>query len=298
MNLNHLRHFYTVVKQGSFSSASEVLFVSQPAVSKSVSELENFFGVTLLNRSTKGRKMRLTHEGRRLYEYARSLFAIERSAIADMQALKALQEGTLRLGTTPTIANYWLAPYIKDFKQLYPKVTLSIQVASTPDISNALIDYEIDLGLIEGGNIPDPLLKTSHWRDEELMFITANNSGQQSRKITRSVLNQSVWLLREQNSMTRNMVDRILNQNQISPQRIIEIGSNEAIARHVAAGLGVSLLPRATVADLIELKQVSEINLNGARGLQRSLLILDHPDENMHSFTAKAFLALLFRAQG
>ena len=95
--------------------------------------------------------------------------------------------------------------------------------------------------------------------------------------------------------MTRNVVDRLLTQNQITPTQIIEIGSNEAIAKHVAAGLGISLLPYATVADLIELHQVSQITLKGAKALQRPLLILDHPDDNLHSFTARTFLALLTR---
>ncbi|HEC58965.1 hypothetical protein LCGC14_0655560 [marine sediment metagenome] len=292
MNLNHLRHFYFVAKEGSFSLASETLCVSQPAVSKSVRELEKYFEVSLLSRSTKRRNMRLTHEGRRLFEYARSLFAIERTAIDDMQALRELHDGVLRLGATPTVANYWLAPYINNFKTLYPNVLLSVQVASTPVISEALIDYEIDLGIIEGGEVSSTLINTMHWFDEEMLFITAY-TGHKSSAMIRSELEQSVWLLREQGAMTRDVVERILADNQIKPQKIIEIGSNEAIAKHVEAGLGLSLLPKATVADLIQLNTLSEIKLKAAKNMRRPLLILNHPEDNLQSFAASAFQVIL-----
>lgn len=294
MNLNHLRHFYFVAKEGSFSSASQKLFVSQPAVSKSVSELEKFFGVSLLSRSTKGRNMRLTPEGRRLFEYARSLFAIERTATDDMQALKQLHDGVLRLGTTATIANYWLAPYIKHFKSLYPNILLSVQVASATVIGDALIDYEIDLGIIEGEEPSSPLIKTVQWFDEDMAFITAY-TGDKSTIMTRSEQQKSVWLLREHGSMTRDLVERILSDNQIKPHKIIEIGSNEAIARHVAAGLGLSLLPKATVADLIQLNALTEIKLKNAKNMHRPLRILNHPDDNLQSFAASAFQAFLLQ---
>ena len=115
MNLHSLRVFYTVAKLGSFSGAAEALFISQPAVSKALKEQEHQLNIQLIERASKGRKLTLSEGGQALYDHARSIFAIEKAAIEDIKSRTGLKRGTLVIGTSTTIASYWLPPYLAKF---------------------------------------------------------------------------------------------------------------------------------------------------------------------------------------
>lgn len=296
INLHLLRIFFTVAEQRSFSRAAGVLFISQPAVSKAVRELENQLGLPLIERgpggTKSGRGMRLTESGHAMFEHARGIFALERAALEDVRARVGLKRGQLIIGASTTIAGYWLPDYAAQFLHAHPSTHLEVRVGNTQEISEQLIDCNIDVALVEG-TVSDERIVATHWRDDELRIIACPDSAlARKRKPGIEQLNAQTWLLRETGSGTREFSERMMEQHGIQPQRIIELGSNESILRSAAAGLGIAMVPAQTARELYALKEIKSVNYPHAEALLRPLFLLTLLDRP-HSPLAQAFCNML-----
>ncbi len=290
MNLHALRIFYTVATLNSFSKAADALCISQPGISKALKELEYQLDTTLINRAAKGRKLTLTAAGETLFEHAKSIFAIEKSALDDIKARIGLKKGTLVLGTSTTIANYWLPPYLAQFCRQYPDIAVEVQVANTAQIEQALLDCSIDLALVEGSTYQQGIQSTV-WQHDTLRVVMA--SADRVDGHWKHWLSQQVWLVREPGSGTLEMTEKWLAQHQIQPLKRIQLGSNEAIAHAVAQAVGVALLPQVVTADLLTLGRVQAVSLPDATNLARPLYQLQFK-QRPSSHAAQAFKTLLF----
>jgi LysR family transcriptional regulator, transcriptional activator of the cysJI operon len=298
MNLHLLRIFAAVAEHRSFSRAAAALFISQPAVSKAVRQLEHQLDLPLMDRSTGrargARGVRLTESGQALFEHARGIFALERAATEEVRARVGLKRGRLSIGASTTIAGYWLPPYIAQFARQVPGTELQIRVGNTQAVGAALIGCEIDLALVEG-QLNDARIVAAHWRDDELQIIAPRDATlARRRKPTLEELNAQAWLLREPGSGTREVTDRVMRAQRIEPERTIEFGSNEGIARAVAAGMGVAMLPARVVRELVRMGEVKALTVShsAASALVRPLYLLQLRDRP-HSPLAREFCALL-----
>ncbi|WP_416307002.1 LysR family transcriptional regulator [Neptunicella sp. SCSIO 80796] len=291
LNLHHLRVFHTVVNCGSFSVAAEQLFISQPAVSKAVKELETQHGLALIDRGSRGKKLQLTDGGNMLFEHAHSIFSLEQAALNDIHARTGLKSGTLIVGTSTTIAAYWLAPFLAKFSQQCPEINLEVQVANTQSISQALIDCSIDIALVEG-KVDEPRIEAIHWQSDPLVVVA--NPAINSDKLSTDDLNRLTWLVREPGSGTLETTLTLLANHQIVPQRTIQLGSNEAIAHAVVQGMGLAMLPYAVVDNLIELKRLTKLLLPSQSQLSRPLTFLKYRDRPA-SPAARHFTECLFQ---
>lgn len=268
MNLNALRVFYTVAKLQSFSGAAETLFISQPAVSKALKELEHQLSLKLIERATKGRKLALTEGGVALYEHARNIFAIEKTAIDDIKSRTGLKRGTIVIGTSTTIASYWLPPYLARFCSAYPNIKVEVKVENTEKIEHALLECSIDLALVEGTPTEKKIVPT-HWQDD-LMSVVTPPHFKPSPNLN-EWLNQQFWLLREPGSGTREMSVKMLEKQGIKVSNSMQLGSNEAIARSVAQGMGIAILPNVVTEDLVQLKKLKRLSQVKGEMLSRPL---------------------------
>lgn len=293
LNLHLLRIFYTVVETQSFSKAAETLFISQPAVSKAVRELERQLDLALIERGARPmRGVQLTEAGRVLHEHARSIFALERVALEDVRARVGLQSGSLTIGASTTVGGFWLPRYLAAFMRRFPQVPPDLRIGNTHTISQALLDCHLDLAVVEG-SVEDPRIEATHWYDDALLLVAATKSDLVARRrLTSADLSASVWLLREPGSGTREVADRFLREHGVTPRHSVEIGSNAAIARVVAEGVGIALLPAMMVADLIALKRVMRVPYRKDENLSRPLFMLQLRDRPL-SPAATAFRALL-----
>ena len=297
MNLHLLRIFSAVAEHRSFSRAAAALFISQPAVSKAVRQLEHQLDLPLIERSIVGapglKGVRLTESGQALFEHARGIFALERAATEEVRARVGMKRGRLLVGASTTIAGYWLPPYAAEFARRFPAAQLHIRVGNTRMVSDAVIGCEIDLALVEG-QVSDPRIAISHWRDDELQIV-AHPHAARRRKHTREELSAQIWLLREPGSGTREVTDLMLRAERILPERTIEFGSNEGIARAVAAGLGIAMLPAQVVRELTHIGELRPLTLRTASpALTRPLLLLQLK-ERPASPLVRAFCELLGR---
>ena len=295
MNLHLLRVFLTVVEQQSFSRAAGVLCVSQSAVSKGVRELEHQLDLPLIQRggtAKGGRGVALTDSGQALYEHARGIFAMERAAIEDVRNRVGLRSGRLRVGASTTIAGYWLPACIAGFGQRWPDVEFALRVGNTGEIGRAIIDGDVDVGFVEGA-LDDPRLDATHWQDEALQLVAASDAALGgARAVEPAELVRQTWLLRETGSGTRQVTQAFLQARGIHARRIVEIGSNEAIARAVAAGAGVAILPAVVVADLVAIGRVRALATGPGATLMRPLFQLELRNRP-RSPGLQAFLQLL-----
>ena len=296
LNLHLLRVFVTVVEQQGFSRAAETMFITQSAVSKAVRELEHQLDLPLIDRAPGGargmRGVRLTEGGQALYEHARGIFAMERIALEDIRERVGLRKGELRIGASTTVAGYWLPVHVAGYARRHPDIRTQVMVANTAQIAQAIIDCTVDAAFVEGP-VDDPRIDRRVWREEALVVIAPDDlAGSGSRLASAASLSEQTWLLREEGSGTRRVAERLLQAHGITPKHQVEIGSNEAIARAVAAGVGVAILPSVVVEDLIAMRRVRTLSLDGQAALSRRLYRLELLNRR-RSPALEAFLAHL-----
>lgn len=275
LNLHLLRMFATVVEQQGFSRAAEVLHVSQSAVSKAVRELEHQLDLPLVERGGGARGVRLTDAGQALYEHARGIFAMERIALDDVRDRVGARHGRLRIGASTTVAGYWLPPALSRFLAQHPGIELALVVGNTEEIGRAVVDGTLDVAFVEGA-VDDARIEATPWQHEPLQVVVAQDSPLAGRRRpTVEALARQTWLLREHGSGTRQVAQAWLAAQGIAPQRTVELGSNEAIARAVASGAGLALLPAVVVADLLTLGRVRVLRVGDGAIFTRPLYRLE-----------------------
>ncbi len=293
MNLHLLRVFTAVAERRSFSRAAEELFISQPAVSKAVRALETELDLALIERGTGSPKgVRLTDAGTALADHARGIFALEKAATEEVRARVGLKRGRLLIGASTTVVGYWIAPYLNALMKLLPEVDVRVRMGNTDLITQSLIACDVDLALVEGA-VSDPRVESEHWRDDPLQIVVHPGAEflQRGKPRLRD-LDEQVWLMREAGSGTHQVAERIMQENNIRPRRMVEIGSNEGIARAVAEGLGLAILPQRVVRELTAIGEIRSLELPELFLLTRPLFLVQLRQRPM-SPLVRAFCQIL-----
>ncbi|HYC44876.1 MAG TPA: LysR family transcriptional regulator [Burkholderiales bacterium] len=249
-----LQVFYTVAKQLSFTKAAEQLFMTQPAVTFQVKQLEEHFNTRLFDRSH-GR-IALTPAGRLVMDYAERVLALTEEMDTRVADLTGSIGGALSLGASMTIAEYILPKILGEFKAAHPEVQAHMTVANSETIVNRVADHTLDVGLIESPSYL-PTLQIEVCCDDELVVICAPEHAIARRKSVRpQELVSLAWVRREPGSGTREFTDNYLRECLISPEDLdvmMELGSPEAIKSVVETGLGIAVVSRATIVKELEL---------------------------------------------
>ena len=250
MNLNHLALFHAVAEEGSMSRGAERLFISQPAVSKQVKELEAALGAPLFDRLPRG--LKLTAAGEVLASYARRLFAVEAEAEQALKEMRGLTRGRLTLGASLTIGDYLLPPVLGVFHRRCPDIEIQLEIANTHVIRQKVSENLLDIGLTEGF-VEEPQLSAEVFGSDEIIAVVPpGHVLLDCGPVTSARFCAEPLLLREPGSGTREVVERALARLGLFVTPTLTLGSTEAIKRSVAAGLGVALVSRLAVAAEIE----------------------------------------------
>lgn len=261
LNLHHLRIFASVAEHGGFSRAAAALRISQPAVSKSVAELEQQLGAMLFDRT--GRTTTLTDAGTILFTRARELFAVEQSAEEELRTLKGLEGGMLRIAASTTVVNYMLPAYLARFRDAHPRVTLRVASANTRDVARAMLGRRVDVALVEGP-VEHDRLETLPWRKDELVVIAPPfHALAGRRRLSLADLGDASFIVRERGSGTRRVAEEALAARGVSVNVGLELASTEAIKQAVAAGLGLAIVSRAAIADQVALGRIVVLPVRG-----------------------------------
>jgi DNA-binding transcriptional LysR family regulator len=257
LNLNSLRLFLAVATHRGFSRAARITGVSQPAISKAVRLLEEQAGAQLLIRSSTG--VVLTEAGAQLVEHARALFAEERAAEERLESLRGLRRGVLRVGASTTLAAYFLPPILGELYRAHPGIDLQVLSANARTVVGAVLDHEVELGLVEGP-VSDGRLEVRPWREDELLVVVApEHPLARNRRVTGAQLMEEPLLLREEGAGTRDVMLPALRRRRWAPRRCFEVNSTEAIKGLVAAGVGWAVLSARAVRDELQLGRLKRL---------------------------------------
>jgi DNA-binding transcriptional LysR family regulator len=288
ITLGQLKAFETVVRLGSISRAAEELHVTQPAVSKKVSLLQEEVGLALFEHV--GKRLHLTDAGRELLttcgDWLEAWSRFEQS-IAD---LKGLKQGRLRLAVVTT-GKYFMPRVLRPFCELYPGIDISMQVLNRHRLVERLTHNSDDLYIM--GAPPDGLeIESERLMENPLVVLApASHPWSSRRRIAFGELADVAFVMREQGSGTRTAVEREFQERGVPLRVKLELGSNEAIKEAVAGGLGLTILSRSTVRFDTAQPELVELDVHGFP-VWRSWYVV-WPRSKQLSVVARTFLVFL-----
>lgn len=286
-----LQVFHTVAKQLSFTKAAELLFMTQPAVTFQVKQLEEHFNTRLFERSHG--KISLTPAGELALDYAERILNMTGEMEARISELTGQVSGPLLIGASTTIAEYMLPRLLGEFKQRHPETQARLTVANSETIENKVADHTLDLGLIESPS-HHPNLVTEVCCEDELVMICAPFCGLSTLKsVNPKAVASQPYISRESGSGTRECIDDFFKLNGVCLDElnlVMELGSREAIKGAVASGLGVAVVSSTTVEKEVKLKELVAIPLDPPLRRQLSLV---YPQEKFRSKLLQSFLDFL-----
>lgn len=260
-NLSSYRIFYTVANAGNISKAAKELYISQPAISKSIQKLEESVGCKLFSRSSRG--VVLTEEGKLLYEHVSDAFETLTLGEEKLRRSIELGVGHLKIGVSSTLCKYLLLPYLKEFIRQNPHISISITCQSTNDTLKLLEDNKIDIGLIgKPGS-----LKNIHFdflEEIEDIFVATKDylRNLKARGVTKNqILQSSTLMLLDKNNMTRQYIDDYLQENQIQVRDSIDISNMDLLIDFARISVGVACVIKNFVKEDLESGTLIEIPL-------------------------------------
>ena len=274
LNIENLKMFCLVVDEGSISQAARLSFVSQPAVTRQINQLENFYGTLLFDRT--GGKLKVTEAGKILYPYAKTIVNDFNRSKEAVQQETGKYNANLQVGATFTIGEYLLPSLLGRFKKQKPDIKVTLTIKNTPSILEDLTNDVIDLALVEG-IVENNSLTVEKFADDELILVCAPDHKWEKKIDLEELVNERmIW--RESISGTRLIVENMLKEYGVLEKidSYMEIGSTQAIKSAVEAGLGVSILPRLTVSRELEQGTLREVSMNGVN-LTRNLWMVRKP---------------------
>ena len=283
-----LQVFHAVAKHLSFTKAAEALFMTQPAVTFQIRQLEEHFNTRLFDRAH-GR-IALTAAGTLALEYAERILALSAELDTRLKEMSGQMAGPLLIGASTTIAEFLLPQILGEFKARYPAVVPRLFVANSVAVQDRVAERTLDIGFIEGDSHL-PSLVTDVCCDDELQVVCAPSHPLAKLKAaTPTSLTEHAYISREPGSGTREVIDHYLQKAGVPPdslQVVMELGSPEALKGLVATGLGFAIMSRATVVKETQLGQLACIPLSPR--LNRHLSVV-YPKERFHSRLVNGFV--------
>ncbi len=245
VNLDLYRVFYTVAKCGSLTRAAEELYISQPAVSQSIKQLENQLGVSLFNRTHRG--MELSAQGGKLiFKEVESALKLLYAAENRIGEMKTLATGNIRIGASDTIFEYFLADKIVDYHERFPNVKIELLADFTPETIEKLKSNRCDVGFV---NLPTEIdeelkLDESSARLNDIFIVGEKFASLAKEKLPVERLREYPLIFMNKNTVARRALENFFDTVGVELLPSIEVGSWDLMKRLVARGMGVGIIPR------------------------------------------------------
>lgn len=260
-NLSSYWIFYTVANAGNISKAAKELYISQPAISKSIQKLEESLNCKLFSRSSRG--VILTDEGNLLYDHVKEAFETLSLGEDKLKRSIDLGVGHIQIGVSSTLCKYMLLPYLSEFIHRNPHISISINCQSTNETLRLLDDNKIDIGLI---GKPESLkgLIFDHLSDIEDIFVATPEylDNLAERGVEKDeVLEQATLMLLDKNNVTRRYIDDYFQENLINVSDTINISDMGLLIDFAKIGVGVACVIKSFVSRELEKGKLEEIPL-------------------------------------
>lgn len=260
-----LQVFHTVARHLSFTKAAEALHMTQPAVTFQVRQLEEYFNTRLFDRTHN--RISLTEAGRRVFEYADRIFVLYSEMENAVRELTGEISGLLIIGASTTIAEYMLPALLGDFKHKYPDVNVRLKVSNTEGVVHMVENNVIDLGVVEAPVANKNLAVEVCRMDQLVLIVPPTHVLASKEKVTIDDIANYPYICREEGSGTREVIAEHLTLHGMKDASLdisMELGSPEAVKGAVEAGMGISVVSRATVSKELKLASLVAIPLEPA----------------------------------
>lgn len=260
-NLEYYKTFYYVARAGSVSRAAKELSISQPAVSQAIKQLENFLGVELFQRASRG--VRLTGEGQLLFTYVAKGYEQIELGVQKVRQMQNLELGEIRIGASDMTLQFYLLPYLERFHESYPDIKVIVTNAPTPETLGFLEEGRIDFGIVSTPFAERAEVEAKPVREIEDVFVAGRRfTSYKNRTRDLQELETLPLIFLEKNTSTRSYMDKYLMQNNVSVQPEFELATSDMIVQFAQRNLGVGCVVRDFARESLESGQLFELRFN------------------------------------
>jgi DNA-binding transcriptional LysR family regulator len=291
IDITKLKTFVAVADLGSFSKASEILYITQPAVTQQIKALEKIVGAKLFQRQ--GGKIVLTDEGRRIYEIARSLLNDYENLMEEMAKIKKDFKDTLFVGVSTTLSEYKIPELIAEFHSQMPGISIRMFVENSQQIEDSLISGVLNVGVIE--RAPSEKFQSIKWLVDEIVYFTyPEHPFAREGQIEPERLYEADIIFREVSSGTRKIVKEELERLGVIFEKLnikVEVNCGRTILNMVRSGYGTSFLSKGLLERDLQEGSIVQVKIKGF-GAKRWYYIV-YPENAKLSFLASRFIRFL-----
>lgn len=259
-NLNRYRLFCAVAECESISRAAEMNYISQPAISKAITKMEESLGTQLFIRNHRG--VTLTEEGKIMYEQLKSAFDIIKTGEDTIRRINELGIGRLRLGASSILCKHMLLPYLKDFIIQNPHIKITIECQSSSRIMKLLTDGRIDIGLVVKSDIQSDIGFYSLGEIEDVFIATQSYIDNLHIREDSSIFEKANIMLLDGANYSRMHVDHYFKENNIVPEHILEVSGMDMLIEFAKTGIGVGCAIKRFVQQELDEGKLIEIPLS------------------------------------
>jgi DNA-binding transcriptional LysR family regulator len=289
MQIESLKVFCDLAETESFTKAAQINHVTQSAVSQQISSLERQFKSLLIERSKK--KFRLTREGQVLYDFSKQIIQNYDSLQNKLQEIKDIISGTIRVATIYSIGLHDLPSYIKKFLKNYPTVKVHVEYRRANQVYDDVLSNVVDLGLVAYPT-RDAKLETVPLRKDPLVLIChPQHPFAKSRGVKLKALAGQKFIGFEPDIPTRKALDKILKENSVAVNHVMEFDNIETVKRAVEIDAGISIVPRGTILQEVAKQTLTQVELEGGDFFRPLAAI--YKKHKVLSPAVKQFLAIL-----
>ncbi len=284
MEDHKLKVFCTVAETKSFSKASEIIRLTQPAVSLLIQAIEETYETKLFDRSSN--TVTLTPAGEMLYKYAKEILNLYAVAEKDIGGITGFVKGSFSVGASSTIGNYLLPGVIADFRKTHPKIKVHLLVGNTKRVVELLNAGSIDIGLVEGDVARQKIVVDKLVTDELALIVPPIHPLAKKRNISIFEITKEPFIFREEGSGTRQVIEKYLGKYSITPQDMLismVLGSTEAIKESVENGIGIAIVSRWAVRKEIKYGTLKPLSFKEEKMLRDFSLIFQKKAISSHA---------------
>lgn len=295
MKKESLIMFCRVIEEGSISQAARASFISQPAVTSQIRQLEKHYGAALFDR--KAGKLKLTEAGSALYPYAKEIIDNYKRSEEAVKSIANKDATTLNIGASLTIGEYLLPRILGDFQKEHKNLKFKLTIGNTPSTISSLESRDIDIALVEGAFLHDEDFKIEKFAEDQLILIVSNDhrwSDREEIEIEELIEEKMIW--REENAGIRKIIEKVLEENNTldKVRSYMELSSTQSIKSAVEAGLGIGIIPKLSVLRELESGVLKQVSISGIH-LIRDLWLVELPSR-FPKRSMDAFIAYLKKA--
>ena len=276
MNLNQLKIFYMAAKNGNLSLAAQELFITQPAVTKGIQRLQEFYDMKFVDHV--GKKLILTDAGEVLYEIAEKIFELESQAEESIRDFQQRKRGHIRILSSESFGDYYLPRIVIGFSKAFPHVRITMNILPTEQVVSHTAILDNDLGFISYP-VEHPKLRVKEVLKDQLVIITPQGHPLTGKKnLTSDDLHGQLLIMHEMGSAPRTAIEDYIRKTNLSVRIALELSSNRAIKRAVEEGIGIALVSRKVAQEELEAGRLMAIPLSDP-SMTRKFYMIHHKDK-------------------